>query len=362
MPVAELAADLCDAWRDDLVISLRLQNVMTGADPNLRAVFRDRDIYRGAIDLAVVATSLGRADVATAVLSHPSVAALPARVLDALAVIHGVPRAVSESDDLSRAYEGWLKVGSATRGRRQAAFERYVRRWRADNEKFRGLTPPDSEFFTGDWAFEAVILAQAFQLDDAPVRDVPEYPVDLADHAREVGVLRLADDVRLPGPFKKPAPPKVIEPEVAREPVALSGTVSRAHLEALVTPVGDGPLGATTDDAILEAAVEAGTLLVIDWKGMALEETAEMLQAACRELGIPAPGRVPRKKTTTALDGVRKLDEWLHAVGARLIAIDLDSDDLLVAPVLAADHEKFADRATDTIRLRSVEQLIAHRG
>ncbi|HIY65399.1 MAG TPA: hypothetical protein H9830_03880, partial [Candidatus Agrococcus pullicola] len=91
-----------------------------------------------------------------------------------------------------------------------------------------------------------------------------------------------------------------------------------------------------------------------------LEETAELLQAACRVLGIPAPGRVAGKKTTTALDGMQKLDEWLHAVGARLVAIDVDSDDVLVAPVLAADHETFADRDSDTVRLRSVEQFVAH--
>lgn len=359
VPVSELAG-LCDAWCEDLAISLRLQSVMTGADPNLRAIFQDRTIHRGAIDLAVIATSLGRADVATTVLSHPSVVALPSRVLDALAVIHGIPRAVSERDDLSRAYEGWLKVGNAARGRRQTAFERYVRRWRADNEKFRGLTPRDSEFFTGDWAFEAVILAQAFGLDDEPVRDVPEYPVDLADHARDVGALRLVDDVRLPGPFKKPAPQKVIDPEVAREPVALSsGSVSRADVAALVTPVGGDLLDTRSDSALVDAAVEAGTLLVIDWKGLEPKDTGEMLQSACRDLGISVPGRVPWKATMTVLNGMQKFDEWLSATGARLVAFDLDSDDLLVAPVLAADHEGFADQASDTIRVRSVEQLIA---
>ncbi|MGC5617161.1 DUF6630 family protein [Georgenia sp. Z1491] len=359
VPVPELAADLCDAWRDDLLLSLRLQTLMAGADPNLRAVFQDRDIHRGAIDCALIATSLGRADVATTVLSHPSVAALPSRVLDALAVIQGVPRPVSENDTLSRAYEGWLKVGSATRGRRQVAFERYVRRWRADNEKVRRLIPPTSEFFTGEWVFEAVVLAQAYGLDDGPVRDVPEYPVDLADHAREAGLPRLGDDIRLPGPWKKPKPPRVIEPEVAREPVELSGTVSRDDLAALLTPVGGGPLGATTDHALLDAAVEAGTVLVIDWKGVVPEETGELLKSACRDLGIPVPGRVPWKATMTVPDGVQKFDEWLTVNGARLVTLDLDSDDLIVAPVLVADHESFADRASDTIRLRSVEQFVA---
>lgn len=361
-PVTELAAGLCDAWRDDLLISLQLQSVMTGADPNLRAVFGDRDLNRGVVDLAVIATSLGRADVAATVLSHPSVAELPSRVLDALAVIHGVPRPVSENDDLSRAYEGWLKVGSATRGRRQGAFERYVRRWRADNEKFRGLTPPSSEFFTGDWAFEAVILAQAFGLDDGPVRDVLEYPVDLADHARDAGLPRLAEDVRLPGPWKKPEPPRVIEPEAAREPVALSGSVSRPDVAALLTPVGGDPLSATSDDALLDAAVDAGTVLVLDGRGVVPEETGELLQSACRNLGIPVPGRVPWKATMTVRKGMGRFDEWLNTTGARLVALDLDSDDLIVAPVLAADHESFADQASDTIRLRSIEQFIAEEG
>lgn len=203
------------------------------------------------------------------------------------------------------------------------------------------------------------MLAQMLGLDDGPVRDVSEYPVDLADYARGVGLPRLGEGVRLPGLWKKPAPPKVIEPDEVREPVAVSGSVTRADIASLLTPVGGDLFDAATDDALLDAAVDKGTVVVIDWDAVDPEDAGALLQLTCRELGIPVPGRVPWKASMSLVTGAQKFDEWLQATGARLVAFDTDTDDLIIVPVLAADHETFADQPSDGLRLRSIEQFAA---
>lgn len=355
VPVGQLA-DTLDEWAGDFVASVRVRQDAADGAPEFLAEIDDRRLLLATIDLAFVSTSLGRADIATTVLTHPAVAAVPCRVLDALAVIHNLPRPLSEADVLVGVYDPWLEVGNFIAERRQDAFERYVRGWRGHGEDVRSL-PPVNEFFTGAWAFEAVILAQVFGLDDGPVRDVSEYPVDLADYAREANLPRLSDDVRLPGPWTKPAQPKVIEPNQVREAVAVAGEPTRADLASLLTPVGGDRLGAATVDAPLNAAVDAGTVVVVDWRGVDPADTGAVLQDACRLLGIPVPGRVPVSVPKASAKALQRFDTWLQHVGARLVEIDVGSDDLLVVPVLAADHDAFAGRVLDGLGLRSFSEF-----
>ena len=353
--VRDLAATL-DEWAEDVSASLRIPENATDATSAVPLAYDDGVVLQAAIDLVFVASGLGRGDVATAVLTHPAVVAVPCRVLDGLAVIHGVQRPVSQSEVLAGSYDPWLEVASADPSHRQGKFERYVRGWRGHGEKVRSLAPVD-EFFTGAWAFEAVVLAQVFGLDDGPVREVAEYPVDLADFAQEAELPRLDPEVRLPGPWQKPAAPTVIAPATAREPVAVAGEPGLADIAALVSPVGGDRLTAPGVEELLDAALEAGTVLSVDAQGMDPAEAGALVQLACQDLGLSAPGRVPGQLPKDPAKALPKLDAWLAAVGVRLLAPATDTDDLLIFPVLAADYERFAGQSIDGLRLRTMDQL-----
>ena len=354
-PLGELAA-LLDEWTEDFVASVRVRQEAAGGDPEFLGAPDDRRLLLAAIDLVFVASGLGRGDVAVGVLTDPAVVAVPCRVLDALAVIHGVQRPVSESEVLAGSYDPWLEVASALPGHRQEKFERFVRRWRAHGERVRSLAPVD-EFFTGAWAFEAVVLAQVFGLDDAVVREVPEYPVDLADFAQQAGLPRLDPEVRLPGPWQQPAAATVIEPATVREPVVVTGEPGLVELAVLVSPLGGDRLTGAGVQGLLDAALEAGTVLTVDAQGMDPVEAGALLQLACQDLGLPAPGRVPGRLPQDPAKALPTLDAWLAAVGVRLLAPGTETDDLVVLPVLAADHDTFADQIIDGLRLRTMDQL-----
>lgn len=354
-PVSDVAGRL-DAIRDDFTLALAVRERTRGGAPGFLADVAERRLMFAAADLALVATSFGRADVATAVLELPAVAAVPARVLDVLAMIHGVSRLVSEGDEMSVVFDPWVRVASADVPLRQEEFERYVNGWRAHHEKVQSLAPVN-DAFTGAWAFEAVVLARALGLDDGPVHEVPEYPVDLADYAREVGVPQVGADVTLPGPWTPVAPPKVVEPETRREPVSVTGEPTLGDLAALLTPVGGESLAASDVDALLKAAGDASTMVTVDSRGMDPSESAELLQFACRDLGLPAPGRIPGRVPKDPAKGLPKFDAWLAKVGVRLLSPATDTDDLAFFPVLAEDYETFGGHTVAGLRLRTMEQV-----
>lgn len=357
VPVSELA-DVLDEWAEDFVASVRVRQDAAGGDPEFLGAAEDRPLLLASIDLVFVATSLGRADIANAVLMHPAVAAVPCRILDALALIHGIERPVSESEVLAGSYDPWLTVGNSPPEQRQVQFEDFVRGWRTHGEAVRSLALVN-EFFTGAWAFEAVVLAVVFGLDDGVVREVPEYPVDLADFAREVGIPRLDDGVVLPGPWQQSAAPKVVEPEVVRESVAVSGEPTLADVAALLTPVGGERLDVADVAALLDAGVESAVMLSVDARGLDPGEVGALLQLACRDLGLPAPGAVPGRIPQDPARALPQFDAWLQKVGVRLLGPEVDSSDLLFFPVLEADHATFGGRTIDGLRLRTMDQLAA---
>ncbi|HIZ36768.1 MAG TPA: DUF1911 domain-containing protein [Candidatus Ruania gallistercoris] len=353
MPL-DVLADTFDLRADVLVAALKSREEGADGTPGSRAEIENRKILAAVADLLLAAASFGRGDIVASVLEYPAVAATPSRVLDAVAVIHGVSRPESDRDRLTSIFRPWLQVGSAPAGRRQDAFEKYMRGWRAHNEKARKLQPVD-EAFTGAWAFEAVVLAQALGLDDGPVRDVPEYPGELADFAREAGLPRLDPEVRLPGPAKRPAARK----KVGGTPLVLSGTPKRSDLAALLTAAGETIRADSTVAELLDAAVATGTIAIVDWKGVDPEETGELLQLACTKLGVPVPEKLPEQVPTPFEEALVRFDAWLEPVGVRLIDIAIDADQVLVTPVLAADYEAFAGQVIDGYRIRSMEQLAA---
>ena len=110
-------------------------------------------------------------------------------------------------------------------------------------------------------------------------------------------------------------------------------------------------------EGLLDAALEAGTVLSVDAQGMDPAEAGALLQLACQELGLPAPGQVPGRLAKDPAEALPELDAWLAAVGVRLLVPGTDTDDLLIFPVLAADHDTFAGQSIDGLRLRTMDQL-----
>ena len=70
----------------------------------------------------------------------------------------------------------------------QQAMRNYLKKWYRgmrncywhDRHKARS----DAGFF-GYWAFEAGLVTLLWDIDDTPYRDLPYYPKDLVDHARQ---------------------------------------------------------------------------------------------------------------------------------------------------------------------------------
>lgn len=74
----------------------------------------------------------------------------------------------------------------------QQALRAYLKQW------YRGMRncywhdrhKRNMEAFFGYWAFEAGLVTLLWDVDDAPYRDLPYYPKDLVDDARQRDVLR----------------------------------------------------------------------------------------------------------------------------------------------------------------------------
>lgn len=354
-PVDELAR-LLDEWAEDFVASVRVRQEAAGGAPDFLANAEDRRLLLAAIDLVFVATSMGRMDIARGVLTHAAVEAVPSRVLDALATIHDVSRPTSESEVVAGSYDPWLDVVNADPQMRQEAFERFVRGWRAHGEEVRSFAFVD-EYYTGAWAYEAVVAAEVFGLDDGVVRDVPEYPSDLADYASEAGLPRLGDVAGQTSSAPASTTPTAIAPETRRDPVMVSGEPTLSDVAKLLSPVGGEELTASDGDSLLDAAVDAGTLLPVDARALDPSETGELLQLACRALGLAAPGRIPDRLPTDPARALSAFDAWLEDAGVRLLSPATDTDDLVFFPVLAADYETFGGHRVAGFRLRTMEQV-----
>lgn len=234
-------------------------------------------------------------------------------------------------------HEPWLKLGAAAPGRRQAAFEKYVRNWPATSEKMRR---------PGQWCVEAALFAVLFGVDDSAVRDQKWYPSDLVDYAKELGVQPLPAKLKLPGVWRKPTPPKVLEPTQSRRPQDFgsdTGELALADFAALVAPVSAEPFVGSFAE-VLDNALAAGTVVMINWKGVDPAEDVAMVQSACGTLGLRVPGRAPTRMPKTAERAIARFDEWLEPLGVRLLELDIDSDDLFVLPVLAEDFARTVDR------------------
>ncbi|MCW4457355.1 hypothetical protein [Microbacterium sp. MPKO10] len=312
------------------------------------------------VNLIMVATLLGKMDIVRDVLRHPAISHAPYRAVDVLALVNDVPQ-VNGIDDLRAdgwqdwvVHERWLKVTGATPGRRQAAFEKFVREWQEkEGNKRVGQVK---------WCITGAYLAVALGLDDSAVRDLETYPSELADFARASGVQSIPAKMKLAGPWKKPTPPKVLEPAEARQPHAFSsesGELALADFAALLTPVSAEQLTGSFDE-LLESAVDAGTVAMLNWKGVALDGDVALIQDAGRALGLRVPGRNPTKMPKATEKALPRFDEWLEPLGVRLLELDIDSDDVFVLPVLAEDYDRAVGRTVGDCTLRATGSVPAH--
>lgn len=299
------------------------------------------------VDLLMAATLLGQKDIVRDVLTHPAISHAPYRAIDVLALIHGVPQASAIDEMRDEAWSDWivhkpwLKVGATAPGRRQAAFEKLVREWQ---DKQGGM-----HSMMGQWCIDAALLAVVFGIDDSAVRDVWSYPDELVDLARDIGVQPLPAKTTLPGPWKKPTPPKVLEPTEQRQPHAFgrqAGRLEIAEFAALVAPVTAAPYAGDFDH-VLETAVEVGTVVLLDWHGVDPDDAGKLLQFACTTLGLRVPGKIPARMPRSTEAAMKRFDAWLEPLGGRLLRVDIDSDDAFVLPVLVEDHAAVAGRSVD---------------
>lgn len=158
---------------------------------------------------------------------------------------------------------------------------------------------------------------------------------------------------KLPGPWKKPTPPKVLEPAENRVPHAFATEADElevADVAALVVPV-NGEALAGDADAVLDRAVNDGTVVMLNWDGVQPEDATKLMQFACDKLGLRVPGKSPTRMPRTAGAAISRLDEWLEPLGVRLLQIDIDADDVFVLPMLADDDTVAAGRSVNCARL-----------
>ncbi len=88
----------------------------------------------------------------------------------------------------SRPYAELLQALDGEQAEQQQAMRSYLKKW------YRGMrncywhdlhkARSDAGFF-GYWAFEAGLVTLLWDIDDTPYRDLPYYPKDLVDHARQ---------------------------------------------------------------------------------------------------------------------------------------------------------------------------------
>ena len=353
----EQLAEAVEAWYQDTKLAFGILALRAGTE-TFASPPRDMEsrIMKDLVHLLFAATLLGREDIARDLLSHPAVSHVTYRPLDILAQVYDVPQASGLEDmrhDVWRealtTSDKWVKLAGATKGRRQAAFEKLVRE--GDHPDARGG-------LVRRWCLDAAVFAVLFALDDGPVRDLAHYPHDLVDHAREIGVPPLAVEKKLPGAWKKPTPPKVLEPAQHRAPLGLrrvEDELSLADFAALTAPVGGEPAGGTVD-GMLDAAIDSGTVLNIGWRGVDPEVTGAELQLSCAVLGLQVPGRIPPRMPRTLERAMARFDEWLEPLGARLLQLDLDADDAFLLVVLAEDFTAVVGRSVEGMSLLPVRE------
>lgn len=161
--------------------------------------------------------------------------------------------------------------------------------------------------------------------------------------------------LRLPGLWKKPTPRKVLESAEARQSHAFSsdaGELALADRAARVTPVSAEQLTGSFDE-LLERDSDAGTVAMLNRKGVDLDGDVALFQDAGRALGLRVPGRIPTKMPKSTEKALPRFDEWLQPLGVCLLELDIDSDDVFALPVLAEDYDCAIGRAVGDCVLRA---------
>ena len=349
---ADELRDVVESWYQDTTLAFTVLEQRAGTAQFTDPLHgREYVAVWDTVNLLISATLLGREDIARDILAHPAISHAPYRAVDVLALIHGVPQASGLEDmrmDVWKdrdTHEPWLKLFATAPGRRQAALETFVRNWPATLEKTRR---PEQ------WCVEAALFAVVFDLDDSTVRDEKWYPADLADYARDLGVQPLPAKTKLPGLWKKPTPPKVLEPADQREPHVFrsaTGDLAISDFAALAEPVGSEVASGTFDE-VLDRGLAAGTVIVFDGAGVEPQVHGPMVQEACGRLGLRVPGKLPPQVPRSSEAAMKRFDEWLEPLGVRLLHLDLDEDAASMLPVLAEDYAALVGRTVAGVSLR----------
>lgn len=132
------------------------------------------------------AVSLNLPEVVEQVVNTYDVAEARLPIIGHLAAMVGVEAPTDGPASHAKLWQPWVDVVTADESERQAAFEAFVTGYPKGLRAVRRKVPTTDNGYPGQFAFEAAPLAIYFDLDDGPLRALPDYPADLVDYGRSL--------------------------------------------------------------------------------------------------------------------------------------------------------------------------------
>jgi hypothetical protein len=142
--------------------------------------------YSATVDLLAWATALGEAGVVQQVAATPPVEGASDAVIDTLLRLGGVAREVTAQAIFPELMAEFVTLAAATAAERPATLADHVTSWEVRWLGTGTLDEPGSDHYVGNWCFDIAPLVVVLDIDDAAVRDHPNYPTDLIDAARRL--------------------------------------------------------------------------------------------------------------------------------------------------------------------------------
>lgn len=155
-------------------------------DEAVPSLQRNAELAIVAVHSVSWAVALDEREVVEQVLAAHSVQQASLPVVGHLARLLRIDAGVDGKPSHAKLWQPWIDVVEADDAGRQAAFERFVTTYPAGLKAVGRRVPPKDPGYPGQFAFEAAPLAIHFDLDDAAVRDLDDYPADLVDFGRSL--------------------------------------------------------------------------------------------------------------------------------------------------------------------------------